>query len=186
MKAIDLLIEQLRSEAIPELRRAAEDLAAMGVLDCLCELYEKSEPYTPPPEIITKFCAESSMWFSKIPVEVRWVDDGQPFQTMGQMSRFVKRNGYLPMYRASSVLHSSYHRHRAVHDYFGHIEPNIPFGAVGELAAYRLHKRMYSVELHPLIFSDVVLNNVYFEMNGQFYASEKYIKAEEQCLRSHS
>jgi hypothetical protein len=177
--------EKLRQEPVSELRRAAEDLIAQGVNECLADLYANAEPYVPDEATRLQFCQETLYWFKQIPCEIKWVDKGQPFVTMGQMARFVKREGYLPMFAAASVLHASYHRHRAVHDYFGHIVPNIPFGIVGELAAYRIHEQMYSKNLWDLIFSDVVLNNVYYEVNGQFFASEKYVKLDGSCISSH-
>jgi len=183
---MDDFIKQLMKEAVPELRRAGEDLAQRNVIDALSDAYENAPAYTPPPDIVRKFCVETTKWFNSIPVPVKWESCcGQPFATAGQMRRFVDTNQYLPMYTSQSIMCDTYHKHRAVHDWYGHIVPNYPFGPIGELAAYRIHSKMYSKDVLPLVFSDVVLSNCYFEMNGQFFSSEKYVKFDDITVASH-
>jgi hypothetical protein len=140
----------------------------------MADLYESCPPAIITPKLLDQFTEEVDHWFKQIPVPVKWVYDGQPFNSMGQMRRDMEKRGYLTMYAAQSVLGTTYHKHRAVHDYFGHIVHGIPFGVDGEVETYRLHRTMYSPELHHLVFSDVVLNNAYFEANGEFFATEKY------------
>jgi len=166
--------QQLKTEAISELRRAGEDLE-QRMIDTIAEQFANAEPYIPSEATRTRFASEVNWWFKRIPIPVAWHYDGQPFNTASQMRHFVNERGYLPMYAAPSILGNTYHKHRAVHDFYTHIEAEIPFGPVGELACYRIHKQMYSKELYPLIFSDIVLNNAYYERYGKFFNGEKYI-----------
>lgn len=171
---MDNFASELLEDAIFELRKAAEDFSHPEAVECVATAYKNAEPYIPDPALIDQLMAESDRWFTKIPYRVEWVYDGQPFNTMGQMRRHCLETGVLLMYAPDSILGPVYARHRAVHDYFGHILPNLSFGVIPELAAFRLHKKMYSPELHPLLFADVVLNNAFYEANGTFYPTEKY------------
>lgn len=166
--------QQLKLEAISELRRAGEDLE-QRMIDQIAEQFANAEPYIPSVATRTRFAHEVKSWFNRIPIPVAWHYDAQPFNTASQMRHFVETNNILPMYAAPSVFGTDYHKHRAVHDFYTHIKGEIPFGPIGELACYRIHKQMYSPELWPLIFSDVVLNNAYYERYGKFFNGEKYI-----------
>lgn len=147
-----------------------------ATVDHLARLYEHElDARFRSTKLFPLFSSEVDKWFAKIPVPVEWVFDKQPFETSGQMRKYVEQNGVLRMYAARSFLGETYHKHRAVHDWFGHIVPGIPFGVDGELESYRLHQEHYPAIFHPILFSDVVLHNAYFERHGEWFPREKWV-----------
>jgi hypothetical protein len=136
--------------------------------------------------LMQQFEREVNANFAQIPFCVEWVSDGQPFQTMGHMKRHAENTGKLIMYAGNSVLGDIYKRHRAVHDYFGHIVHGLPFGLEGEMACYRIHRDQYTPAIRPIIFSDVILANAYYEMNGAFYDDERYVDVNDQDFMTNA
>ncbi len=136
--------------------------------------YEEAPELALTPTLLRQFEEEVNGWFNRIPVPVKFVTGPQPFESMGQMRRAVEQDKLLLVHCDPSRLGSVYRRHRAVHDYFGHVVTAHPFGLEGEIRSYLEHKGQYSPVLHPIIFSDVVLANAHRELYGTPSSNERY------------
>lgn len=132
------------------------------------------------PKLTAQACAEVEHWFGKIPMLVEWHPQTEPYETFDQMCEEIKGgrfrvkdyqgNGYV-----SPVFGHGYNKMRAVHDYFGHYSGNNPFGTMGELGAYGVHVGMFTPEVMPLIFNEIVLANAHRDMFGPEATEDKLV-----------
>lgn len=157
----------------------------LSQIEKLAELYESAPEFTFSAPWRCAFDTYVNGLFRKIEVPVTFVYDGQPFQTSGQQWRHVRRFGYLPIFAAPHALGMTYAKHRAVHDWFGHILPELPFGVEGELTSYRIHARQYPRAFHPFLFSDVVLANAFFEARGDWFPFNKVADVNPEEILRH-
>lgn len=141
----------------------------------LAEVYRDTPAAPLPQRLLNDYEAAVEEYFARIPVPVEWTYAGQPFDTADDMANATQRDGVLRMYAAPSILGPLYAKHRAVHDWFGHIVPDIPFGIAGEIESYRLHRKQFAPEFHPIIFCDVVLVNAYYAHFRQWFPAEKWV-----------
>ena len=142
--------------------------------------YRDSEVWHIPQEVKENFRDQVEFWFKKIPKPVRYLCDlkeGQPFESVPQMRSHLEVSGELLMLSEASheLGRELYTKHRAVHDWFGHIVPNNQFGGVGEAHAFKVHATQYSADVLPIVFSDVVLANAYWEHVGSPWEGERFV-----------
>ena len=135
-----------------------------------------------PPELIERFKSQVENNFNLIHVPVRWNSDDecpQPFNAQPEMSRHVKGRGELLMLseHCDALGRDLYSKHRAVHDWFGHVLPDHAFGAEGECGSFCAHEHQYTPDVLPIVFSDVVLSNAYHEHFGERLGREKWVYA---------
>lgn len=180
----------LRHESIPELRDAAAQMLERfspnnpnrkflpySLVCHMATVYAEAPEVELSGSLMDQFRQEVEHWYSLIPVAVRFIEcpGPQPFNTMGAMVSHLEATGELLMKAGQSRLDPIYGKHRAVHDYFGHCLPRIPFGVDGEAESYRIHRTMFSPEVRCLVFSDVVLANAYVEVHGDYAPQERFI-----------
>lgn len=148
----------------------------------LAYVYRDRDDWDIPPELIETFRPQVERWFNAIHVPVRWNFDTecpQPFNAQPEMSRHVKTKGELLMLSEHSEVlgRDLYSKHRAVHDWFGHILPAHEFGALGECGSFCAHTEHYTPDVLPIVFSDVVLANSYHQHFGERLGREKWVYA---------
>lgn len=148
----------------------------------LAEAYRDGEPWQIPQHLIENFRDQVEHWFAKIPVTVRFISDEfckQPFNTMHDMKAWHQEKGELLMLSEHSdqLGRDLYSKHRAVHDWFGHIEPGHPFGGKGESLSFLAHAGQYTPDVLPIVFSDVVLTNNYWQHFGHAWKGERWVNA---------
>lgn len=151
--------------------------------------YRDSEVWQIPVEVVENFRDQVEHWYAKIPARIRYVCDkmkdggtnSQPFNSVPEMEHWLKSHGELLMLsEASEALgRDLYTKHRAVHDWFGHIVPGNQFGGVGEAHAFKVHKSQYTGDVLPIVFSDVVLANAYWEHVGSPWEGERFVCRED-------
>lgn len=151
--------------------------------DCcklLAEAYRDSEEWAIPQRLIENYRDQVEHWFAKIPVRVRWISDEactQPFDTHHGMIAWLKEKGELLMLSEHSEVlgRDLYSKHRAVHDWFGHIVPDIGFGGKDEARSFLVHLTQYTDEVLPLVLNDVVLTNNYWDHYGTPWKGERWV-----------
>lgn len=146
----------------------------------LAEAYRDSTEWAIPAALIENYRDQVEHYFAKIPVRVRWISDevcSQPFDTMHGMVQWLKDKGELLMLSEhSDVLgRDLYSKHRAVHDWYGHILPGIPFGGVAEARSFLVHLTQYSEDCLPIVLNDVVLTNNYWDHFGSPWKGERWV-----------
>lgn len=155
----------------------------MKVEECckvLAEAYRDGEPWHISESLRENFRDQVEHFFAKIPVPVRFIQDlycTQPFNTMHNMAAWTEQNGELLMLSewSDELGRDLYSKHRAVHDWFGHIEPGHPFGGPGEAKSFLVHLTQYTPEVLPIVFSDVVLTNNYWQHFGEAWKGERWV-----------
>lgn len=155
----------------------------MKIEDCcktLAEAYRDGAPWHIPAELVENFREQVEFFFNRIPVPVRWVSDlycRQPFDTAHKMETWTEERGELLMLSEFSdeLGRDLYSKHRAVHDWFGHVAADQPFGGEGEAKSFLVHTAQYTPEVLPIVFSDVVLTNNYWQHFGHAWGSEKWV-----------
>lgn len=146
----------------------------------LAEAYRDSEEWVIPSRLIENYRDQVEHYFAKIPVRVRWISDEvctQPFDTHHGMIAHLKENGELLMLSedSSALGRDLYSKHRAVHDWYGHIVPDIGFGGKDEARSFLVHLSQYTSEVLPLVLNDVVLTNNYWDHFGEPYRGERWV-----------
>lgn len=168
----------ISAQALP-MRSAREEAIRQLAL-----AYRDSEVWQIPQRVKDNFRDQVEHWYGKIPAKIRYLCDtnsSQPFESVPQMEHWLKSHGELLMLSEFSeqLGRDLYTKHRAVHDWFGHIVPGNQFGGVGEAHAFNVHKTQYSRDVLPLVFSDVVLANTYWEHFGAPWPGERWINRED-------
>jgi hypothetical protein len=146
----------------------------------LAHAYKDGNEWRITSDLKEKFARQVEHWYAKIHVPVRWISDTeckQPFNTAAKMAAHTKQRGELLMLSEHSdeLGRDLYSKHRAVHDWFGHILPGKPFGGPGESRAFVEHTRHYTPDVWPIVFSDVVLSNNYWQHFGRGWGAEKWV-----------
>lgn len=148
----------------------------------LADCYSQRDAWVISQAIKDQFREEVEALFKTLPVEVRWISDEacpQPFHTAQQMREdYLKRGELLMLSEDSSELgRDLYSKHRAVHDWYGHICGNNPFGGRGESQSFLVHCHQYTPEVLPIVFSDVVLGNAFWQHNKRTWGGERWVYA---------
>lgn len=146
----------------------------------LAEAYRDSQEWQPDARLIENYRDQVEHYFTKIPVRVRWLSDeacAQPFDTHHGMISWLKERGELLMLSEhSDVLgRDLYSKHRAVHDWYGHIVPDIGFGGPDEARSFIVHLTQFSRDVLPIVLNDVVLTNNYWEYFGEPWKGERWV-----------
>lgn len=146
-----------------------------AITERFAAFYENQKGTACTPELLGKACGEIEAWFNKIPVPVQWHRGGEPYSSYDDMVADIGKGVFKVRDYVGDGYHSPlwgdwYNKMRAVHDYFGHYAGNNAFGILGELGAYGIHVGMFSPEVCPLIFNEIVLRNAsivnhHFETN---------------------
>lgn len=102
----------------------------------------------------------------------------EPYGSAEEMAERVRRTGLFIVRWRSAGSHPLGYLHkdfRVVHDWFGHIVPGNPFSMNGELAAFRTHveTKLFSRDVLPLVWSEVVLENAYRLFHGHWHYISK-------------
>lgn len=104
--------------------------------------------------------------------------NGQPYETAEEMTKSVNETGIMSISldHNNSLLFPDIDnlKFRAVHDFF-HIITGQPFGYVGEALTYESQKMKYSKHLHPILFSEIVLQAAYCDYFGSFPEKQKIV-----------
>lgn len=149
-------------------------------LKTLCHAYASRREWAISEALKASFHEQVDHWFKQIPVEIRWLSDKecpQPFKSMEEMKEYWKTKGVLLMLSEESTElgRDCYSKHRAIHDWFGHLEPNRPFGGPGESSSFLVHAGQYTPDVLPIVFSDVVMSNAYWAITGRGFGRERWI-----------
>jgi hypothetical protein len=116
------------------------------------------------------------------------VKDGATIQAMGRTYKLIQHEDPYPTQAAMKadveknkklLITIDYSNHpffsvedniifRSVHDYIVHILGNKPFGLYGELQAYNLHAKLVPPAARPAIYTEVVGQVCYQQVNGDF------------------
>lgn len=143
--------------------------------------YRDSDLWHIPQTVKENFRDQVEYWYAKIPARIRYLCDAkgdtQPFDAVPEMRHWLESHGELLMLSewSAELGRDLYTKHRAVHDWFGHIVPNNQFGGVGEAHAFKIHESQYSADVLPIVFSDVVLANTYWEHFGHPWKGERFV-----------
>lgn len=136
------------------------------------EMYQHSKGIPISHKLKLEACHEIDTWFYRIPIPIKWMDNQEPYTTFQGLCDDIKTgcfkvNNYVANGFDSCVWGDAYNRMRAVHDYFGHYEAGNSFGIIGELSAYGVHIGMFSPEVMPLVFNEIILVNATKEVYGK-------------------
>lgn len=148
----------------------------------LAQAYEQREAWIISEKLKAQFQEEVEHHFSQLPIEIVWISDeqcSQPFHSVDEMREDYLKRGQLLMLseECSELGRDLYSKHRAVHDWHGHIAGSNPFGGEGESHAFLVHTHQYSPEVLPIVFSDVVLGNCYWQHYKKPWGAEKWVYA---------
>lgn len=135
----------------------------------LASAYTKEADFQPDWQTITEFRQEIERNFATIPVPVTFVDY-EPYETLEEMTADIEGGTFKvkATYWTSPVCPGdTYHKLRAVHDYFDHYEHQFPFGMPGEFASFATLAARFSVKFWPLLYSEIILNNALFTVTGE-------------------
>ena len=148
----------------------------------LAQAYENRPVWCIEDALKRQFAEEVEHHFKQLPIEIRWIKDTdcpQPFHTAQAMRDYWLTKGVLLMLSEDSeeLGRDVYSKHRAIHDWHGHIAAENPFGGEGESNAFLVHTSQYSPEVLPIVFSDVVLGNCYWQHYKKAWGSERWVYA---------
>lgn len=131
-------------------------------------------------EQINVFREEVQEAFRKIPksIQIEFCSC-QPYETADQMFVDIRNNKQLRISSQnndSKLLPGNLNlEFRAVHDYL-HYVLQAPFGAIGEIAVFKLQLKHHESHVSKqILFSEVVLQACYFEHFGKFSDKQKVI-----------
>lgn len=97
--------------------------------------------------------------YDKIPVEVVWTED-DPYDDYADMRERVRRTGTLRVFAGGTeppfMSHEDNVKGRAVHDFFGHLEADVPFTFEGEYRKWQHVRGRYPRECAGVLFAEVV------------------------------
>jgi hypothetical protein len=155
---------------------------SQALIAALAECYATRPDWKVGRSMIENYRDQVEHWFGRIPVPVVWLYDtetDQPFKTRDAMARYVKATGTLLMLSEHSEVlgRDLYSKHRAVHDWFGHIVAGYPFGGIGEAKAFLSQARMFTPNVRAIPFSDVVLTNNYWQHYRKPWPGERWVYA---------
>lgn len=108
-----------------------------------------------------------------------WHKIEEPYATAEEMADRVLKSGVFivrPRRGGSHPLGPTVHTlFRVVHDWYGHILEGNAFTMDGELAAFKSHAetKLFSKDVLPLVWSEVVLENAYRLYHGHWHYISK-------------
>lgn len=140
--------------------------------------HEQSHWWHVPQALKADWRAQTSEAFARIEAKVRFVAGEEPYASAQEMRSRVIGEGVFLVREVCLSAHchhplGPWHKQfRAVHDWFGHVmhvENN--FDMAGELGAWRSHRDegVFSADVLPLVWSEVVLENAYRLYHGHWY-----------------
>lgn len=128
--------------------------------------------------LYAQYVKETERLFKLIKLRVEFTTD-DPYKTAAEMREDALKNGRMKIFSGGEphelLSQEANLRGRAVHDLLAHLVCGCPFTASGEYNAFEAQAALYSHELRPLLFTEIVGQSCAYVLQKGQHAEQKVL-----------